>query len=222
MLAAGAAAPVLAVGGITWAPTNGGEEPGAASCGASSGTAGSGGGSGSSGCGNGSGDTGGAGNKGGTGTGTGGDGGGNGGTATPPQQSARVGVTAVHGSYSGVCPPPGARAPSFTATFTVGRVPAEGAYRWVTGSGESSGPGWRTLSFGADEEKSKRVDHAELTYEEDGALHGGIGVEVRDPVRVTSNTVPFSVTCEQEAPAPTDGASYPVGGTADEQVRQRR
>ncbi|MGW0548039.1 hypothetical protein [Streptomyces altiplanensis] len=92
----------------------------------------------------------------------------------------------------------------------------------MTRSGESSGPGWTTLSFGADEEKSKRVGHTELTYEEDGALHGEIGVEVRDPVRIASDTVPFPVTCGQETPAPTDGASCPAGGTADKQVRQRR
>ncbi len=34
--------------------------------------------------------------------------------------------------------------------------------------------------------------------------------------------MPFPVTCEQETPAPADGASYPAGETAEVQVRQRR
>ncbi|MBW8704516.1 hypothetical protein MBT84_33450 [Streptomyces sp. MBT84] len=43
------------------------------------------------------------------------------------------------------------------------------------------------------------------TYEEGGSVRNEIGVEVRDPVRVTSDSVPFSVTCETETP--TGGAS---------------
>ncbi|MBT2490320.1 serine/threonine protein kinase [Streptomyces sp. ISL-96] len=167
--------------------------------------------------GNGGGDTGG---NGGTGANGGGNGGGNGGTTAPPHQSVRVTVTTVTGSYSGTCPPPEGQAPSFTATFTVGRVPAEVGYRWVTGSGESSDSGWKTLSFGAGEEKSKQVNHTELTYKEGETHHDEISVEVKSPVRATSNSVSFSVTCEQETP--TGGASYTAGSPAAAQIRQRR
>ncbi|WP_251061185.1 serine/threonine-protein kinase [Streptomyces sp. ISL-100] len=221
------------------------EDPGTASGGASSGaTGGDGGGGTDSGGGGDSGGKNGGGTDGGTGTGgstggdtstgtTGGDtggnggnggtganGGGNGGTTTPPHQSVKVTVTTVTGSYSGTCPPPEGQAPSFTATFTVGRVPAEVGYRWVTGSGESSDSGWKTLSFGAGEEKSKQVNHTELTHKEDETHHDAISVEVKSPVQVTSNSVSFSVTCEQETP--TDGASYTAESPAAAQIRQRR
>lgn len=47
-------------------------------------------------------------------------------------------------------------------------------------------------------------------YAEDGTYRSEIGVEVRGPVRATSETVPFSVTCETETP--TDGASASPSG----------
>ncbi|GGW91499.1 serine/threonine-protein kinase [Streptomyces chryseus] len=152
--------------------------------------------------------------------GTGSDGGGDGGTTAPPPQSVKVTVVAVRGGYSGACPPPEAGAPAFTATFTVGRVPVQVGYRWVTGSGESSDPGWKTLSFAAGEEKSKRVNHTETTYKEDGTHHDEIRVEVRSPVEATSGSVPFSVTCEQETP--TGGLSHTAGGSADARTLRRR
>lgn len=246
VLAAGVAALLLAVGGIAWALMNGNDgnkdkDPAAASGGtsssATSGTTGGGSSDGSNSDGNGAnggastggstgggdggkggGDTGGTGGYGGTGS----NGGGNGGTTTPPHQSVKVTVTTVNGSYSGTCPPPEAQAPSFTATFTVGRVPAEVGYRWVTKSGESSGSGWKTLSFGAGGQKSKQVNHTELTYKEGETHHDEISVEVRSPVEAASNSVSFSVTCEQETPTPTDEASYPAGNPAETQIRRRR
>lgn len=48
------------------------------------------------------------------------------------------------------------------------------------------------------------------TYSESGELHGRIGVEVREPVRATSETVPFSVVCETETPS--GGASASASG----------
>lgn len=54
-------------------------------------------------------------------------------TGTPssgaPAQSVHVTLTGAHTAYAGTCPPPAARAPVFTATFTVGRLPAEVRYR---------------------------------------------------------------------------------------------
>ncbi|GAA2933549.1 hypothetical protein GCM10010446_17930 [Streptomyces enissocaesilis] len=55
-----------------------------------------------------------------------------------------------------------------------------------------------------------------------GALHDGIRVEARDPVRAASGTGSFSPVREQEAPAPPDGASCPAGDAADARVRRLR
>ncbi|BFO20215.1 hypothetical protein SHKM778_66030 [Streptomyces sp. KM77-8] len=51
------------------------------------------------------------------------------------------------------------------------------------------------------------------TYSETGVFESGIGVEVREPVRTTSETVPFSVRCETETP--TGGASASPSGADD-------
>lgn len=142
----------------------------------------------------------------------GGSKGGSGEHSTPPQQSVRVSVSAVHGSYSGTCPPPGGEAPAFRATFTVGRVPVDVQYRWVTESGESSDPGWKTLSFASGGPKTRSVDHVETGYTDGATLHNQVSVEVRDPVRATSNSVAYSVTCKTESPtggtSPSPSSSY--------------
>ncbi|MER7776127.1 serine/threonine-protein kinase [Streptomyces sp. NPDC096191] len=129
-------------------------------------------------------------------------------SGTPPR-SVKVSVAGSHPDYSGTCPPPRDRAPAFTATFTVGRLPAEVGYRWVTDDGSVSDPGWRTLSFPADGDRSDEDTVVVTTREDSGAFEGAVRVEVRSPVRATSNAVAFSVTCETgtETETPTDGAS---------------
>lgn len=134
------------------------------------------------------------------------------GRTSQPAQTVEVSVVGSDTDYSGVCPPPNAQAPGFTATFTVGNVPAKVSYRWVTETGEAPEQGWRTLSFPAGGGKTKENKVFVTTYDESGTIKNAIGVEVRDPVSVTSNTVPFSVTCEKETP--TDGASSPTGTPA--------
>ncbi|MFC3577324.1 serine/threonine-protein kinase [Streptomyces yaanensis] len=126
-------------------------------------------------------------------------------STTPPAQSVRVTVTGSHTEYSGVCPPPEAEAPRFTATFTVGSVPVDLSYRWVARTGQLSDPDWKTLSFPAGEGRTKQQQIVITSYDTDGPVHNEISVEVRSPVRATSNSVPFSVTCETETP--TGGAS---------------
>ncbi|MGP4045686.1 serine/threonine-protein kinase [Streptomyces sp. 2A115] len=148
------------------------------------------------------------GNDNGGGNGGGTDGGsttGGGQTTTPPAQSVKVTVAGSNTDYTGACPPPDAEAPTFTATFTVGRVPTEVSYRWVTQTGEVSDPGWKTLSFPAGGGKTKQNTVIVTTYEASGTYRNEIGVEVRGPEQATSNSVPFSVTCETETP--TDEAS---------------
>ncbi|OQR59216.1 serine/threonine protein kinase [Streptomyces maremycinicus] len=126
-------------------------------------------------------------------------------SAKAPAQTVSVTVAGSHTEYSGGCPPPDADAPAFTATITVGRLPATVSYRWVSKDGELSGQTWKTLEFPSGGGKSQRDKVIVSTYAESGTYQNSISVEVRDPVRTTSDPVPFSVTCETETP--TDGAS---------------
>ncbi|MFJ6074865.1 serine/threonine-protein kinase [Streptomyces sp. NPDC093065] len=132
-----------------------------------------------------------------------------GGESSPAPQSVTVSVAGSRTHYSGTCPPPHDRAPVFTATFTVGRLPAEVGYRWVTADGSVSDPGWRTLSFPSGGGRSRQDTVVVTTHDEDAALESAVRVEVRTPVRATSNAVAFSVTCGTgtETETPTDGAS---------------
>ncbi|MFD5339931.1 serine/threonine-protein kinase [Streptomyces hawaiiensis] len=131
--------------------------------------------------------------------------------SSPPPQSVRVALEGRRTDYSGSCPPPNAQAPEFTATLTVGRLPAEVSYRWVTQDGQVLDGGWKTLSFPEDGGRSKQDTVRVTTDAETGTFENEIGVEVREPVRTTSASVPFSVTCETETP--TDGASPSPSGT---------
>jgi serine/threonine protein kinase len=122
-------------------------------------------------------------------------------TSEAPPQSVAVTVTGSHTDYSGSCPPPDAQAPTFTATFTVGRLPARVSYRWVSEEGELVDSVWRTLDLPAGGGRSGQDRVTVTTYAESGTYRNAIGVEVREPGRTTSNSVPFSVTCETEAPS---------------------
>ncbi|MFC9129554.1 serine/threonine-protein kinase [Streptomyces sp. NPDC057099] len=131
--------------------------------------------------------------------------------SSPPPQSVRVALEGRRTDYSGPCPPQNAQAPQFTATFTVGRLPAEVRYRWLTQDGSELDGGWKTLSFPEGGGRTKQDAVTVTTDAESGAFENEISVEVREPVRTTSEGVPFSVTCETETP--TDGASPSPSGT---------
>ncbi|MEU9441594.1 serine/threonine-protein kinase [Streptomyces sp. NPDC048304] len=138
-------------------------------------------------------------------------------SSTQPEQSVRVTVAGAHTAYSGSCPPPSAQTPSFTATFTVGRLPAQVEYRWVTTRGSVSDPGWHTLSFPEGGGKTRQV-RVTLTVYRGGASSGDqVGVKVRAPVQTTSNMVPFSVDCTTASPteAPSGGASASASGSPE-------
>ncbi|MEI5521503.1 serine/threonine-protein kinase [Streptomyces brasiliscabiei] len=124
-------------------------------------------------------------------------------TTKAPEQSVAVTVEGANTDYSGACPPAEAEVPTFTATFTVGSVPVDVDYRWVAKDGEVDDEGWKTLSFAAGGGKTKQD---RVVVSTNGSYADEISVEVRGPVKVTSNSVAFSVTCETEAPA-TGGAS---------------
>jgi hypothetical protein len=133
--------------------------------------------------------------------------------STPPPQTVSVTVTGAHTEYAGSCPPPEERAPAFTATFTVGRLPARVSYRWVAEDGAVADPGWRTLSFPADGGRTRQDTVRVTTYAETGTYGSEIGVEVRKPVETTSDPVPFSVTCGTETP-PGGVSPSPSGSVA--------
>jgi serine/threonine protein kinase len=126
-------------------------------------------------------------------------------SSTPPPQSVRVSVAGTRTDYTGTCPPAQAQAPAFTATFTVGRLPARLDYRWVTVKGEVPDGGWKTLSLPEGGPRSGRDTVVLTTYAQEGTYRDALGVEVRGPVEASSNSVPFSVTCVRETP--TGGAS---------------
>lgn len=132
-------------------------------------------------------------------------------TTAPPAQSVHVTLSGHHSDYRGSCPPPAAQAPSFTATFTVGRVPVDVEYRWVTKTGEVTDPGWKTLSFPANGGRTQQKTVVATTYDTSGEFANSISVEVRSPLRVTSDSVPFTITCVTETP--TDGASASVSAS---------
>ncbi|MFI5792837.1 serine/threonine-protein kinase [Streptomyces sp. NPDC051677] len=125
-----------------------------------------------------------------------------------PAQTVAVTVSGAHTEYSGSCPPAEADAPAFTATITVGQLPATVSYRWVTKDGELSGQTWKTLEFPSGGGKSKQDKVIVSTYAQSGTYENAIGVEVREPVKATSDSVPFSVTCEEETPS-TGASSSP-------------
>ncbi|MFE9563938.1 serine/threonine-protein kinase [Streptomyces sp. NPDC006487] len=128
-------------------------------------------------------------------------------SATPPPGITVSAVQALRDTYRGSCPAPAAEAPAFTATVAVDRTPAVVEYRWATRSGETSGPGWRTLAYPAGGPGSVRLDHTELTHHPDTTFEDAVRLEVRAPSEVASAWLEFSVTCEEETP--TDGASSP-------------
>ncbi|MEU3729140.1 serine/threonine-protein kinase [Streptomyces sp. NPDC033538] len=131
--------------------------------------------------------------------------------SSPPPQSVRVSVAGSHTDYSGTCPPPHARAPAFTATFTVGRLPARVGYRWVSEDGSVSDPGWKTLSFPAGGDRSRQDSVVVTTNAGSGTFESAVRVEVRAPVEATSNSVAFSMTCEAGTET---GTETPTGGAS--------
>ncbi|MFV8183181.1 serine/threonine-protein kinase [Streptomyces sp. AF1B] len=133
-------------------------------------------------------------------------------TAAP--QSVRVTLAGVNTDYSGGCPPASGRAPAFTATFTVGNLPAQVSYRWVSKDGQVMDQGWKTMSFPRGGTRTKQDRAFVTTYDSTGTFRNEISVEVRSPVETTSNSVAFSVTCVAETP--TGGASPSTSASPSE------
>ncbi|MFD9483545.1 serine/threonine-protein kinase [Streptomyces sp. NPDC059991] len=135
-------------------------------------------------------------------------------SSSAPAQSVKVSLQSVRGRYEGTCPPPDGAAPAVVATFTVGRTPVDVQYRWVTAAGESSDPGWKTLSFGPGDARSRQVQHIESGFEAGETVHNAVRLEVRSPVAANSNPVSYAVTCTEKTPTGGASSSYtaPAGG----------
>ncbi|MHC5905275.1 serine/threonine-protein kinase [Streptomyces sp. S6] len=135
-------------------------------------------------------------------------------SSSAPAQSVSVTVTGEGTKYAGTCPPDKSDAPAFTATFTVGRVPASVSYRWVSKDGEAVDSGWRTLEFADGGDRSKQARVFLTTGQRSGTFENELWVEVRRPVNAKSDSVPFSVTCETKtpsggtSPSPSPSESY--------------
>jgi serine/threonine protein kinase len=127
-------------------------------------------------------------------------------TSAPPPQSVDVSLSGSNTDYTGSCPPDKSAAPNFTATLTVGRLPATVTYRWVSKNGSVNGA-WKTLTFPAGGGRTQEDRRFVTTEDDSGTFEDTISVEVRDPVKETSNSVPFSLTCVTETPSGTDEAS---------------
>ncbi|MFF0012156.1 protein kinase [Streptomyces sp. NPDC005374] len=127
-------------------------------------------------------------------------------TSAPPRQSVDVSLKGSNTDYSGSCPPDQSAAPTFTATLTVGRLPATVTYRWVSKNGSLNGS-WKTLTFPEGGDRTQQDRQGVTTQDDSGTFQDAISVEVRDPVHETSNSVPFSLTCVKETPTPTGEAS---------------
>lgn len=132
--------------------------------------------------------------------------------SSPAPLTVIVEVSAVRDTYTGACPPPEAHAPSFSAVITVSRTPATVTYRWRTGNGGSSDPEWKTVGFPEDGERSRTVTHTELSYPADyGTADNWIAVDVKEPVSLQSDHVPFTVTCESPSPSDSGTTSGTTG-----------
>jgi len=134
-------------------------------------------------------------------------------SSSAPAQSVSVAVTGEGTEYAGTCPPDKSDAPAFTATFTVGRVPASVSYRWVSKDGKAVDSGWRTLEFAGGGDRSKQARVFLTTGQHSGTFENELWVEVRRPASAKSNSVPFSVTCETRTPSGTPSPS-PSGSSS--------
>ncbi|MGW6689467.1 serine/threonine-protein kinase [Streptomyces sp. NPDC054961] len=140
-------------------------------------------------------------------------------SAPPAAQFTLSAVQAVRDGYRGTCPAPAAEAPAFTATVAVDRTPAVLEYRWATRSGETSGPGWQSVTYPAGGPGSVRLDHTELTSYPDATFEDAVRLEIRTPGEAASAWLEYSVTCVEETPtsgAPSPGASGPSGSPSAE------
>jgi serine/threonine protein kinase len=113
----------------------------------------------------------------------------------PAADEVQMKVTGSQTTYSGQCPPSDGKAPTFTATFSVDRLPVQLSYRWVSKDGSITDKEWRTLAFPSGGGRTKQASVSLTTWSKTGTVKSEIGVELNAPHRGRSNMVPLSLTC---------------------------
>ncbi|MFF9376594.1 serine/threonine-protein kinase [Streptomyces griseoluteus] len=115
-----------------------------------------------------------------------------------PQSTGAVDVTVTGkvSAYEVSCPPPKEEAPTFTATFTVDRTPAQVKYRWVTDINSVTDGTWQTLTFAAAGD-TRKVTFIDFSTYQGESFRTLIGVEIKEPESILSNKVPLSVSCRE-------------------------
>ncbi len=116
--------------------------------------------------------------------------------STEPADDVSVVAAASHTSYTGQCPPPADRAPSFQAIITVAGGPTTVAYQWLTsGSGGSSNTAPHVLDFPDGGRQHAVISFTETSYVADYSLTGSVRVQVLSPRQVSTDPISFTTSC---------------------------
>jgi hypothetical protein len=107
-----------------------------------------------------------------------------------------VEVSAVKGTYSGACPPPG-NATTYSATISVTNGPVTVSFRWTSSNGGDTDPSTKTVTFTGTGPQSRTVTHNEAFYLPGETVNDWIAVNLLSPVQGQSNHVPYRLTCVQ-------------------------
>jgi hypothetical protein len=114
-------------------------------------------------------------------------------TCTNPRVT--VTASAIRDRYTGSCPPPSDKAPSFQAVISVSNGPVTVRYRWLTQNGGSSDPSEKTITFSGTGAQQQTVYFTETSYLPEQSLTRWIAVYILSPVSVESNHVSFTTSC---------------------------
>jgi hypothetical protein len=115
---------------------------------------------------------------------------------TPPVASAVV--TAVTGSYRGLCPAP-SDATTYKAVISVTRGPVTVTFRWTTSNGGDSDPSTQSIRFSGSGHQTRTVYHHESVYPPEpypARLRDWVAVNLLTPIRAQSSHVPLTVACD--------------------------
>jgi hypothetical protein len=119
--------------------------------------------------------------------------------STEPADDVSVVAAASHTSYTGQCPPPVDRAPSFQAIITVAGGPTTVAYQWST-NGSSSNAAPHVLDFPGGGRQHAVISFTETSYIADYSLTGSVSVQVLSPRQVSTDPISFTTSCHTGRP----------------------
>jgi hypothetical protein len=127
-----------------------------------------------------------------------------------PPDSVFVVAAAVRTSYTGQCPPPADRAPSYEAIISVVSGPTTVTYQWRTGNGRNVDPSPHQLSFPGGAAQYAVVSFTDTDYVPDHTLADWVAVYTRDPRVVESNHMPLTTSCHTGRPHRYDPVDPPA------------